>query len=334
MQVQCHSDSSCETSDVAEYPIRPISTEGEPAQPVGSKTGRANVTSLALTLHLKRRSYNQSLTSVMNLERAALLADSIARYGNPAEILWQRLRRHSLLEFRVVDRRSGVACFCRPDAHRMFGEVWFDRDYDVPELPLRSGDMVLDIGGNQGFFACYAAWHGCRVVTLEPDAENLVLLKRNVEVNGFADRVTTVAAAVKGESGRTRLFRTEQLGGGMHTTIPRFAETMGFASSHGTEVPAVTVREILGKYAVDRIRLCKLDCEGAELEIIESLTTAEMNRIDAFALEFHREAYPVSALVAALDRHGSHHIFPAARKPYCSREILYALSRKVVSEIA
>ena len=91
------------------------------------------------------------------LSRLFSLVESWLHYGNPVEIVWQQMRLSSLTEFRIVDRRSGVVCRCRPAAHRMFGEVWFDRDYDVPGLVLRPGDVVLDIGGNQGFFACYAA---------------------------------------------------------------------------------------------------------------------------------------------------------------------------------
>src|ERR1700693_118071 len=84
------------------------------------------------------------------LSQFITLVESWRHYGNPIEILWQRLRESSLMEFRIVDRRSGVVCRCRPAAQRMLGEVWFDRDYDVPGLILRPGDIVLDIGGNQG----------------------------------------------------------------------------------------------------------------------------------------------------------------------------------------
>jgi FkbM family methyltransferase len=102
-------------------------------------------------------------------------------------------------------------------------EVWLDRDYDVPGLILRPGDVVLDIGGNHGFFACYAAWQGCRVLTFEPDAGNVRLLGINLEANDFVNRVKVVPAAVKAAAGEVRLFRTERLGGGMNTTVAQFA---------------------------------------------------------------------------------------------------------------
>jgi FkbM family methyltransferase len=261
------------------------------------------------------------------------LAESCLHYGNPLEIIWQRLRQDSLLEFRIVDRHTGVVCRCRPAAHRMFGEVWFDRDYDVPGLVLRPGDVVLDIGGNQGFFSCYAASRGCRVLTFEPDFENVRLLRSNLEANVFANRVKVVPAAVKATAGEVRLLRTERLGGGMNTTVSQFAKQLGFGDGESILVSAVDLPSTLKVEGIERVRLCKMDCEGAELEIVETLTAAEMERIEAFAIEFHRDAYSPDLLVAALEKWGTHHVFPAASKSYCHRDILYALSKKLMREI-
>ncbi len=256
----------------------------------------------------------------------------VVNYGNPVQMLWQRWRRASLSEFRVVDRLSGVVCHCRPDAHRMFGEVWFDRDYDVPGVPLRPGDIVADVGANQGFFACYAAYRGCRVVSFEPDADNVGLLRRNLVTNGFADRATVVEAAVTGDGRDVRLFRTDRLGGGMNTTMAGFARNLGFAESDSVLVKGVSLADTLRSEGVERLRLCKMDCEGSELQIVESLTVEDARRIDAFALEFHREAYALQSLLRALDRWGTHHIFPAGDK-YCRRDIVYAISKAVLAEL-
>jgi hypothetical protein len=98
-------------------------------------------------------------------------------------------------------------------------------------------------------------------------------------------------------------------------------------------VSAVDLRSALKTEAIERVRLCKIDCEGAELEIVETLTAVEMEKIDAFAVEFHRDAYSPDLLVSALEHWGTHHVFPAASKSYCHRDILYALSKNSVKEI-
>ena len=136
----------------------------------------------------------------------------------------------------------------------MFGEVWFDRDYDVPSLILRPGDVVLDIGGNQGFFACYAAWRGCRVLTFEPDTDNVRLMKSNLQANHFTNRVKVVQAAVKATAGEVRLLRSDRLGGGMHTTVPQFAKRFGFVDGESISVPAVNLADTLKTEEIERDR--------------------------------------------------------------------------------
>ena len=263
---------------------------------------------------------------------ASRLLEAFGNYGNPLEILVKRRwsREHEVI--RVVDRRSGVAVRCKLAAHRMFGEVWFDHDYEVPGVPLRRGDVVIDIGGNQGFYTCYAAWQGCWVYTFEPDRENFTLLEANVRSNGFADRVKLLPMAVKLTSGAVQLFRTDKLGGGMHTTNREFAKHQGISVNDAVEVTAMTLPELFGSEKLERVRLCKMDCEGAELEILQSLTAAEAARVDAFALEFHPDAYPPTRLVEVIESWGTHHIFAAAPKYYCQRDILYAVTKLALRE--
>jgi len=262
------------------------------------------------------------------------LLESWFQYGNPWQVLGQRMKGKSVTEFRVVDRQSGVVCLCKPDAHRMFGEVWFDHDYDVPGTPLRTGDVVLDIGGNQGFFTCYAAWLGCRVLSYEPDEENINLMEKNLHANDLHSLVTVMPAAVQAQEGEVELFRTKQLGGGMNTTVTRIANDPSFNKRDSVTVPAVSIRSILRDENLEQIRLCKMDCEGAELEIIESMSEEDMRRIESFAIEFHRGAYPPARLVAELERWGTHHVFPAAAKSYCQRDILYAISKETLRKIS
>ena len=261
--------------------------------------------------------------------RLRRLLESWQQYGNPIEVLLQRRARRG--EMRVVDRESGVACRCKTAAHRMFGEVWFDHDYDVPAMPLREGDVVIDIGANQGFFTCYAAWKGCSVYAFEPDRENFALLEQNVAANGFTSMVKLFPSAVKGRAGTTTLFRTGQLGGGMNTTSTEFAEHMGLAAADAVEVPAVCLADLLQQEKIERVRLCKIDCEGAELEIVKSLSREEALRIDSFALEFHPHAYAPVRLIEALESWDTHHVFAAAPK-YCERELLYAVSKTAFKE--
>jgi FkbM family methyltransferase len=260
------------------------------------------------------------------------LATGFEHYGNPYQMLVQRVLGNSLKLFDVKDRASRVACWCTPGSHRMFSEIWFYKAYDVPGVNLRPGDLVLDIGANQGFYSCYAAYQGARVIAFEPDTESYATLTRNLKRNGFTDRVIARCQAVGRETGQIDFYTTPMLGGGMNTTSAEFATYFHHAKSR--KVDCVKFSDILGAIPDERVRLCKLDCEGAELDILGSLDISHAERIDAFALEYHPQAYPVDRIIECMLAWETHEVMFAPSKGAAPVSVIYALSKSVLRDIA
>ena len=265
----------------------------------------------------------------MNLTRAIL---GIQHYGNPWQLLTQRMLGNRLSRFNVKDRATGVACWCTPASHRMFAEVWFFKNYDVPGVPLRPGDLVLDVGANQGFFSCYAAQKGARVIAFEPDRTSFAMLERNLTRNNFSTRVTARREAIGAEAGVTNFFVSPMLGGGMNTTSAVFASRFDHVKSE--PVSCVTLSDVLGENKEERIRLCKLDCEGAELEILRSLKPDEAARIDAFALEYHSAAYQVEELIECMLAWETHEIVFASANGGAPVTVIHAIGKRELREFA
>ncbi|MDO9712053.1 FkbM family methyltransferase [Paracraurococcus lichenis] len=70
---------------------------------------------------------------------------------------------------------------------------------------LRPGESVVDAGACTGYFTLLAAelvGPAGRVLALEPNPQSAALLRRNVALNGFADRVTVEEAALAPSGGR------------------------------------------------------------------------------------------------------------------------------------
>jgi hypothetical protein len=62
------------------------------------------------------------------------------------------------------------------------------------------------------------------------------------------------------------------------------------AAAGGTardEVRVMTINELFARFAVERCAVLKMDCEGAEYDIIPSLSTEILSRISRIAIEFH-----------------------------------------------
>lgn len=92
------------------------------------------------------------------------------------------------------------------------------------------------------------------------------------------------------------------------------------------EVDTVEIDSIIAQIP-DRIRLCKMDCEGAEYDILQSLSNP--SKIDSLAIEFHPDAYVLRNLVAIMVNWRTHHISFAKN---CN--IIYAVRNDILSEYA
>jgi FkbM family methyltransferase len=250
------------------------------------------------------------------LRRLGTALNASHNFGNPIEIGWKRVFGKPSDLLTVVDRASGVRCLCTLNSQHMFSDIWYSHTYDVPGVPIRAEDVVIDIGANQGFFSCYAAFKGARVFAFEPVPELCQRLRENVARNGFADRVTIRQCAVGASSGFVNLFVSSRLGGAQSTIVPEFVRSADVPVVEEIQVECKTLSQILDEFSLQSVRLCKLDVEGAELAILKTLSHADLARIQSFALEYHQEAYDLRSLLSLVLGWQTYHVSFIEERPY------------------
>lgn len=117
-------------------------------------------------------------------------------------------------------------------------------------LPMVGEKRVcVQAGGNVGVYPLALAKVFDRVITFEPDAENLTCLVENVKL----DNVDIRWAALGSEAGTCGVLRIDTDNCGSHKTLP------------GTAVLMQTVDDL----ALDQCDLLWLDIEGAEADAIK-----------------------------------------------------------------
>jgi FkbM family methyltransferase len=162
-------------------------------------------------------------------------------------------------------------------------EVLIDRQYNPAGFEINPTDNVLDIGGNVGAFAVGAASQAGRgrVISVEPVQENFSLLVRNVGLNQLKN-IIPVRAAVLAQRRPVTVYLSPE-GTGSHSV---FADVTG--SPRGEQqVDGVTLPDLFEQYQLDVCHFLKLDCEGAEYEILYGLPESYFPRIEKLAIEYH-----------------------------------------------
>ena len=161
---------------------------------------------------------------------------------------------HTILRYLAAGR------FYEPDVAEIFLKV------------LREGDTVIDIGANAGFFTALAAalvGPTGRVVSFEPDQENCARLRRNIEINGFG-HVTLIEQPALDLVGPVDFFINSDDSGGNALWNP--AEFPGNVRSRATpwvvNLDGTTIDAEVARLALSRVKLLKVDTEGADHKVL------------------------------------------------------------------
>lgn len=143
------------------------------------------------------------------------------------------------------------------------------------------GANVIDIGANIGGFSVLASRTAARVIACEPHPDNLTRLRQNVALNG-ASNIEIIPAAVSHTSGTAWLRPPHDA-----SFVGRYSLHAGDAS-RAIEVPTITLDALAVKTRLTRIDLVKVDCQGAEYEILYGASDTLLLRIRQLIVECER----------------------------------------------
>jgi FkbM family methyltransferase len=193
----------------------------------------------------------------------------------------------------VLELRSGVRYLVRAgttDLAVVNETVALNPYLEAGYVTLRADAIVVDVGANIGDFAIQAAAQ-CprgRVYAIEPVIQNARMIEINQILNALPN-LEIIVAAMGAQEGSVAI----------HTAGNRSSLHFGGDDANAI-VPSITLAQLMREHQLDKIDLLKLDCEGAEWDILPASLT-ELPRIEQICMEFHpRDGWTAERLAALL----------------------------------
>jgi FkbM family methyltransferase len=164
-------------------------------------------------------------------------------------------------------------------------------EYRHEGLTPEAGWRVIDVGANIGVYSLWAARRRATVVAFEPEPETFACLTANTA----GKSVTPFHAAVVGSPRAVAKLYRSSIRSTRHTLTGREILS-GEQLYDSVDVPAITLDEVLA-FPCD---LLKVDCEGAEFEMLFAVSDEALSRAQRIILEFHRSAGDPETLIRRL----------------------------------
>lgn len=165
-------------------------------------------------------------------------------------------------------------------------------DYQLDSFDIKPGDYIIDIGAHKGIVSCYLAkkYPQAQILAYEPVIENFEALLKNIERNKLTNITPHNRAVTK--DGRIVGVATDPIANSGGSNI---------YGAPDRQVESVTLERIFSDYEIEHLPLLKIDCEGAEFEILHNNNL--LSKVGALRGEFHRANGNATALLELCQAH-------------------------------
>jgi FkbM family methyltransferase len=183
-----------------------------------------------------------------------------------------RVRRWPILQGMLKSLRHVLPNPIKVDEHILFHQptdinttLSFGMDHE-PEVKnvltrlLKPGMNMIDAGANIGYFTLLAArtvGATGHVYAFEPTPATVELLRKNIAVNNYADRVTVTPKALTDKEAQVRIY-LDELASGVSSIFP------GKREGDFVDVAGVSLDDFFAELDWPTIHIIKMDIEGAE----------------------------------------------------------------------
>ncbi len=160
-------------------------------------------------------------------------------------------------------------------------EALIGDEYGIKTIDFGRNDVVLDIGANIGCVSIFLAkkYPKTKIYAFEAHPVNYQSLIHNIKINDVHN-IVAFNKAVFSESNKVLMISLDEKNTGASSC---------FINKGGKElsVPTISLDDIINDFNITELKLLKIDCEGAEFDIIEGSKKLKDLKIDTLGMEVH-----------------------------------------------
>jgi len=179
----------------------------------------------------------------------------------------------------------------------ILSEIFIDSPY-TKNFSIPKNSVVVDIGAHTGAFSIKASKIAKEVYAYEPFPENFKLLLTNLSLNSCKN-VKAFKLAIDKSSGIRKLYINEDNNGSSSFYSERTKD------QNSIQVNTTSLKNVFNDNKIDRINFLKIDCEGAEYDILFNTPKKYLKRIDRITMECHNfKSHSISNMLQFLEKNG------------------------------
>jgi len=179
-------------------------------------------------------------------------------------------------------------------------EIFEERFY-ADYFPFYKKAIIVDIGAHYGYFSMFASKNtspDSMIYSYEPSNNNFRCLLKNINSNQLKN-VKCENLAIGEKDGESELI-----------TSSSFNHSIVINKNNSDKTEKILIKRlssVIKNNSIDKIDFLKMDCEGAEYQIFETLESSILKKINVISMEFHdlkNSKYNADFIISILKENG------------------------------
>jgi FkbM family methyltransferase len=187
---------------------------------------------------------------------------------------------------------------------------------------FREGDLIFDVGANQGYKTHIFLRLGAKVVAVEPDGISQEVLKQKFLKHRLKRKPLVIVGKAVSDRSSTITMWIDTPGSAMNTLSQKWAETLRadnrrfghrLSFEHRRDVETISMEQLIATHGLPFF--VKIDVEGHELSVLQGMRRpVPYLSFEVNLPEFRPEALECVRVLERMDREGEFNYTPDCRR--------------------